>query len=166
MTLRRLARSDDDAKLRSTVAEADRTLRQALEDLRGIAQGIHPAVLVREGLGPAVTSLAEQSAIPVVVAVEDGRYPSLTESTAYFTVCEALSNVTKHTQARAVSVSARRDAGRLVVEVTDDGVGGADADSGSGLRGLADRLAAVGGALSVESPAGRGTRIRAELPCE
>ncbi|WP_313896577.1 histidine kinase [Streptomyces sp. GC420] len=153
-----------DPVLRGTVAEADRLLRQALSDLRDIAHGIHPAVLEREGLGPAVTSLAEQSAIPVVVAVEPRRLPPLIESTAYFTVCEALSNASKHAGARAVSVMARVTGGRLVVEVTDDGSGGADR-AGSGLRGLTDRVAAVGGTLHVESAAGSGTRIRAELPC-
>ncbi|MBQ0985806.1 hypothetical protein KBZ10_15030 [Streptomyces sp. F63] len=160
-----LARGGDGAGLRGTVAEADRTLRKALDDLRGIARGIHPAVLVREGLGAAVTGLAEESAVPVVVSVTPGRFPPLAESTAYFTVCEALSNAAKHARARAVGVTVESAAGRLVVEVTDDGVGGADPGGGSGLRGLADRLAAVGGTLRVDSPAGSGTRIRAELPC-
>jgi signal transduction histidine kinase len=169
MTLRKLdagLAGAADPALRRTVAETDRTLRLALDDLRRIAHGIHPAVLTRDGLGPAVTALAEQAEIPVVVAVEPGRYPPLVEATAYYAVCEALSNAAKHAGARAVSVHARRDGGRLVVEATDDGTGGADPGRGTGLVGLADRLAAVGGTLHVHSPAGGGTRIRAELPCE
>jgi signal transduction histidine kinase len=169
MSLRRLEAGLDGptgAALRRTVAETEGTLRLALDDLRRIAHGIHPAVLTRDGLGPAVTALAEQAEIPVVVAVEPGRFPPLIEATAYFAVCEALSNAAKHAGARAVSVHARREGGRLVVEAADDGAGGADPERGSGLRGLADRLAAVGGTLHVHSPAGGGTRIRAELPCE
>ncbi|MGW8380877.1 histidine kinase [Streptomyces sp. ODS28] len=168
MTLRRVergVRDHPDEGLRRSVEEVEHSLRAALEELRGIAHGIHPAVLTREGLGPALTELAEQAALPVVVSVEPGRYDPVVESTAYFTVCEALSNAAKHAKAQAVSVSARRDGGRLIVETVDDGVGGADTALGSGLRGLADRLAAVDGILELESPAGGGTRIRAELPC-
>ncbi|GAA2722111.1 MULTISPECIES: histidine kinase [Streptomyces] len=155
-----------DPAVRRSVAETDRTLRTALEELRSLARGIHPAVLTREGLGPAVTALAEQAELPVVVSVEPRRCPELVESTAYFAVCEALSNATKHAGARAVSVTARHEAGRLVVEIADDGRGGADPARGTGLAGLADRLAAVGGALRLSSPVGAGTRLRAELPCE
>ncbi|WP_229844513.1 sensor histidine kinase [Streptomyces cinnamoneus] len=168
MALRRLdagLSDSSDARLRNAVAETDRTLRMALEDLRGIARGIHPAVLTREGLGPAVTALAEQAEVPVVVSVEPRRYAPLTESTAYFAVCEALTNAAKYARAGAVRVSARHDDGWLVVEVADDGVGGADPARGTGLRGLADRLAALGGALRVTSPVGGGTRVRVELPC-
>lgn len=168
MSLRRVRKGLDghpDAKLREAADEAELSLRQAIEELRGLAQGIHPAVLTREGLAPALSALAKEAALPVVVAAEDRRYDPLVESTAYFTVCEALSNAAKHARARAVSVSARHHDGRLVVEAVDDGVGGADTARGSGLRGLADRLAAVDGVLHIHSPAGGGTRIRAELPC-
>lgn len=162
-----LARGTDEREtVRQAVAEADRTLRAALDDLRGIARGIHPAVLTREGLGPAVTALAEGAEIPVVIAMEPGRHAPLVESTAYFTISEALSNTAKHAQARAAHVRAQRSDGKLVIEVIDDGVGGADPLLGSGLRGLADRLAVLGGLLRVHSPAGGGTRVRAELPCE
>ncbi|WP_372344494.1 sensor histidine kinase [Streptomyces sp. KL116D] len=154
-----------DEALRAAADEAETSLRQAIEELRGIAQGIHPAVLTREGLGPALNALAKEAAMPVVVAAEPRRYDPLVETTAYFTVCEALSNAAKHAKARAVSVSARHQDGRLVVETVDDGVGGADTARGTGLRGLADRLAAVDGVLHIHSPAGGGTRIRAELPC-
>lgn len=154
-----------DATLRAAADEAESSLRLAIEDLRGIAHGIHPAVLTREGLAPALTALAQEAALPVVVAAEPRRYDPLVETTAYFTVCEALSNAAKHAGARAVSVSARHHDGRLVVETVDDGVGGVDTARGTGLRGLADRLAAVDGVLHIHSPAGGGTRIRAELPC-
>ncbi|MFJ9039001.1 sensor histidine kinase [Streptomyces sp. NPDC102406] len=168
MAVRRVQRGladHTDAALRSAADEAESSLRLAIEELRGLAQGIHPAVLTREGLGPALTALAREAALPVVVAAEPRRYDALVETTAYFTVCEALSNAAKHARARAVSVSARHQDGRLVVETVDDGVGGADTARGTGLRGLADRLAAVDGVLHIHSPAGGGTRIRAELPC-
>ncbi|MFD3515563.1 sensor histidine kinase [Streptomyces sp. NPDC058657] len=168
MALRRVDKGlagHPDPSLRRSVAEVEESLKLALEELRGIAHGIHPAVLTREGLGPALSALAQQAALPVVVAAEPRRYDPVVESTAYFTVCEALANAAKHAEARAVSVSARYSGGRLVVETVDDGIGGADTARGSGLRGLADRLAAVDGILHVDSPAGGGTRIRAELPC-
>lgn len=151
--------------LRRTVAEADQALRQALDELRDLARGIHPAVLTREGLAPAITALAEQAEIPVLVMVEPGRFAPLTESTAYFAVCEAMSNAAKYSGADVVSVSGRRDGDRLVVEITDDGVGGADEENGTGLRGLADRVTATGGTLRVTSRPDGGTRIRVELPC-
>ncbi|MDG4859066.1 histidine kinase, partial [Streptomyces sp. T-3] len=168
MTLRRVAKGvadHPDPSVRDSVAEVEHNLRLALEELRGIAHGIHPAVLTREGLGPALTALAEQAALPVVVAAEPGRFDPVVESTAYFTVCETLANAAKHAHAKAVSISARRQGEMLVIETVDDGIGGADTARGSGLRGLADRLAAVDGVLQVHSPAGGGTRIRAELPC-
>ncbi|WP_461017947.1 sensor histidine kinase [Streptomyces daliensis] len=168
MALRRVEKGvadHPDEKLRRSVHEVEHSLRLALEDLRGVAHGIHPAVLTREGLGPALMELAEQATLPVVVTVDPRRYDPVVESTAYFTVCEALTNAAKHARAKAVSVSARHDGERLVVETVDDGIGGADTARGSGLRGLADRLAAVDGVLQLDSPAGGGTRIRAELPC-
>ncbi|MGY0020124.1 sensor histidine kinase [Streptomyces sp. YJ-C3] len=168
MAVRRVRRGlaeHPDETLREAAGEAESSLRLAIEELRGLAQGIHPAVLTREGLAPALTALAQEAALPVVVAAEPRRYDPLVETTAYFTVCEALSNAAKHARARAVSVSARHQDGRLVVETVDDGVGGADTARGTGLRGLADRLAAVDGVLHIHSPAGGGTRIRAELPC-
>ncbi|WP_328769612.1 sensor histidine kinase [Streptomyces sp. NBC_00286] len=169
MTLRRLdaglSRGPDPA-LRLTVAEAERCLRQALDELRDLAHGIHPAVLTRDGLAPAVTALAEQAQVPVVVMVEPGRFAPLTETTAYFVVSEALANAAKHAKAEAVSVSGRREGDRLVIEVADDGVGGADPALGTGLRGLTDRVTASGGTLHVDSPTGGGTRVRMELPCD
>ncbi|WP_234317896.1 sensor histidine kinase [Streptomyces rimosus] len=168
MTLRTLdagLASGGPTALRHKVAEADRTLCQALDDLRDLAHGIHPAVLTREGLGPAITELAQQMDTPVVVAVEPARYSAAVESTAYFAVCEALSNAVKHARARAVSVSARRNHRHLVVAVADDGRGGADPARGTGLRGLTDRVTAAGGTLHIVSPVAGGTRITMELPC-
>ncbi|MEV0093653.1 histidine kinase [Streptomyces sp. NPDC050738] len=168
MALRRVDRGladHPDTSLRRSVAEVESSLKLALEELRGIAHGIHPAVLTREGLGPALAELARQATLPVVVAADPRRYDPVVESTAYFTVCEALANAAKHARAKAVSVSAHHSGNTLVVETVDDGIGGADTGRGSGLRGLADRLAAVDGVLQVHSPAGGGTRIRAELPC-
>ncbi|WP_353940951.1 histidine kinase [Streptomyces sp. HUAS MG91] len=168
MSVRRVRRGladHPDEILRAAADEAESSLRLAIEELRGIAHGIHPAVLTREGLAPALNALAKEAALPVVVAAEPRRYDPLVETTAYFTVCEALSNAAKHAGARAVSVSARQEGDRLVVETVDDGVGGVDTAHGTGLRGLADRLAAVDGVLHIDSPAGGGTRIRAELPC-
>lgn len=168
MSVRRVQKGLEDhpdPTLREAADEAEAGVRHAIEELRGIAHGIHPAVLTREGLAAALSELAEQAALPVVVAAEPRRYDPLVESTAYFTVCEALTNAAKHAGARAVSVSARHHDGRLVVETVDDGVGGVDLARGTGLRGLADRLAAVDGVLHIHSPAGGGTIIRAELPC-
>ncbi|MFQ6148478.1 sensor histidine kinase [Streptomyces seoulensis] len=175
MTLRRLDAglpSGVDPALRRTVTEVEGSLRQALEELRDLARGIHPEVLGRAGIGPALTSLAEQCPVPVTVEAEPGRYPPLVESTAYFVACEALANAVKHAAARHIEVRARRSGARLVVEVADDGVGGvadpatgAAAGGGTGLTGLVERVSAVCGSLEVDSPEGRGTRIRVELPC-
>ncbi|MFJ8648713.1 sensor histidine kinase [Streptomyces sp. NPDC093546] len=153
-----------DPQLLAAVDETEQTLRTALTELRELARGLHPAVLAREGLRAALTALADESPIPVVVMADQVRLPELVETTAYYVVCEALSNAGKHSGARAVTVTVRREALWLVVEVVDDGVGGAD-PAGSGLRGLADRVAAVGGRLRVSSPVGDGTRIEVELPC-
>ena len=145
--------------------DAAAELRLALGELRELARGIHPVILSEAGLGPALVSLAERSPIPVTVtAVPPKRLPSRVEETAYYVASEALANAAKHAHATAVSISARRLEGQLLVEVGDDGIGGADPD-GSGLRGLADRVAALDGQLRVHSPDGKGTRITAELPC-
>jgi signal transduction histidine kinase len=122
-------------------------------------------ILSEAGLGPALVSLAERSPVPATVAAAPSdRLPARVEETAYYVASEALANAAKHAQASAVTISARPCDGGLVIEVGDDGVGGAD-PNGSGLRGLADRVAALDGRLKVDSPAGRGTRITAELQC-
>jgi signal transduction histidine kinase len=141
-------------------------LQVAVDELRELARGVHPAVLTEEGLGGAIESLATRTPIPVrISSVPDERLPPEIEAAAYFVVCEAITNAVKHSHATAVSVSAQRLDGKLVVAVEDDGVGGADESAGSGLRGLVDRVEAHGGTLRIESPHGRGTRLVGELPC-
>jgi signal transduction histidine kinase len=145
--------------------EAAAELRLAVAELRELARGIHPVILSEAGLGPALASLADRSPIPVTVtAVPADRLPPPVEETAYYVASEALANAAKHAHATTVTIGARRLNGDLLVEVNDDGVGGAN-PNGSGLRGLADRVAALDGQLRVHSPAGKGTRITAELPC-
>jgi signal transduction histidine kinase len=152
-------------QLGAALDEAAAELRLAVAELRELARGIHPVILSEAGLGPALTSLAERSPIPVTITgVPCERLPARVEETAYFVASEALANAAKHAQATAITIRARRLDGALLVEVGDDGVGGANPD-GSGLRGLADRVAALDGDLRVHSPAGVGTHITAELPC-
>jgi signal transduction histidine kinase len=151
--------------LQATVARANNELRQGLAELRELARGIHPIVVTDRGLASAVESLVARMEIPVELAVVMDRLPAAVEVAAYYVVCEALTNVARHAGASRARVSAQAEPGRLVVEVIDDGAGGASLESGSGLRGIADRVAVLGGALYVESPRGRGTRLRAELPC-
>ena len=139
------------------LGEAEAELAAALEELRELAQGIHPAVLTEQGLGPALRTLAARSPLPLEIRhLPDERLPAPVEAAAYFVVSEALANVAKHAQASAVSVSIVRHDGSLVVEVEDDGVGGAEPRAGSGLAGLADRVHALEGRLTIESEAGRG----------
>jgi signal transduction histidine kinase len=148
------------------VASAVAQLRDAVDELRALARGVHPAILTENGLSAALESLAIRAPIPVVVdSAPPGRLAADVEAAAYFVASEGLANVVKHAGASRVTIGARQEDGRLVVEVADDGVGGAALAGGSGLRGLADRVEALGGGLSVESPRGGGTRLRAELPC-
>jgi signal transduction histidine kinase len=148
------------------LAEADGELRAALEELRELAHGIHPAVLTEQGLAPALKNLAERSPVPVtIVDLPDERLPAPAEAAAYFLVSEALANVAKYAQASRARVSVSRVDGLVLVEVDDDGVGGADPSRGSGLRGLSDRVQALDGKLEVTSPAGSGTHLHAEIPC-
>src|ERR671912_682594 len=145
--------------------EAAAELRLALAELRELARGLHPVILSEAGLGPALVSLAERSPIPATVAAAPpDRLPARVQETAYYVASEALANAAKHAHATAVTISARRSVSGLVVEIGDDGVGGAD-PNGSGLRGLADRVAALDGRLQVRSPTGEGTCVTAELPC-
>ncbi len=140
-------------------------LQSASAELRELARGIHPAVLTERGLGPAVEALATRAPLPVeLVDVPEDRLAPVTEATAYFTVSEALTNVARYAQATHASVRLACEDGHLVVEVRDDGVGGASPGSGSGLSGLADRVGAADGTLSVDSPPGAGTLVRAVLP--
>jgi signal transduction histidine kinase len=148
------------------LAEAEDELRAALDELRELARGIHPAILTDQGLAAALRSLAERSAVPVnIVAVPDERLGESIEAAAYFIVSESLANCAKYAHASAVRVSITRRDGNAVIDVADNGAGGADPACGSGLRGLSDRVQALNGALRLESPSGRGTQIHAEIPC-
>jgi signal transduction histidine kinase len=141
-------------------------LKQSLAELRELARGIHPAVLSEHGLEAAVRGLAARAAVPVdVVAGPAGQLPAAVETAAYFVIAEALTNVSKYAHANHAMVRVERVDGHLVVDVSDDGVGGATAAGGSGIRGLSDRVAALSGTLEVSSPPGHGTRLRADLPC-
>ena len=155
-----------DGELGAALEAASRELEGAIGELRELARGLHPAVLATDGLRTAIEALADRTPVPVTVEVAGDRFEEPLEATAYFVVAEALTNVVRYADASraAVRIATAREA--LRVEVQDDGVGGADPERGSGLRGLADRVAAVGGRFSVESPPGGGTRILAELPCE
>ena len=157
--------SDGDGA-RGILEEARAGLATALEELRELSQGIHPAVLTERGLEPALQELVYLAPVPIELDVlGDERLPESVEAAAYYVVAEALANVAKYASAQAVSVTVQRRNGLAVVEVEDDGSGGADAAHGSGLRGLSDRVEALGGSLVVESPRGVGTRLRAEIPC-
>ena len=157
-------RVDDEA--RATLARTLDEVRLTLSELRSLAQGIHPALLTQGGLGTALESLAEQATIPVAVRAPLGRFPPVIEAAAYFVVSESLANVAKHARARAARVSVTETADGLVVDVVDDGIGGADPGRGSGLTGLVDRVCALDGHFHIDSPLGGGTRIRAVLPCD
>ena len=149
----------------ATIAAASDELRTAVEELRELARGIRPSILADAGLGPAVSALADRAAVPVAeLEVPTGRLPATVEATAYFVAAEALANVAKHANASTVSVRVQRDADTLRVRVADDGVGGADSSHGSGLRGLDDRVAALGGRLAVSSTPGAGTTVDASIP--
>jgi signal transduction histidine kinase len=155
----------DDGAAGPVVAEAAEELAVALDELRELARGIHPAILSDHGLVAAVEALSARSPVEVeVVAATIGQLPEAVEATAYFVVAEALTNVAKYAGATAAAVHMSRDVDVLRVEVRDDGCGGADVGAGSGLRGLDDRVQALGGTLRVTSPAGRGTVVTAEIP--
>jgi signal transduction histidine kinase len=146
--------------------EARAALAVALEELRDLSQGIRPAILVERGLPAALDDLSRRAALPVRLDVAiDTRLPEPVEAAGYFVASEALANAAKHSHAREVRLAASRDGRLLVVDVADDGIGGATTGRGSGLRGLADRVEALGGRLTVSSPPGRGTTVRAEIPC-
>ena len=154
-----------DEETRALVDDARADLRQAVAELRDLARGLHPAVLSQAGLGPALESVADRLPVPVRFDVPAERFPPTVETAAYFLACEAMTNAAKHADASQVRVTVRAVRDRLCVEVLDDGVGGAAPAEGSGLTGMQDRVAALGGSLVVDSPAGSGTRIAASIPC-
>jgi signal transduction histidine kinase len=167
LRLAQAAVREDPERAERLLAGAGEELEHALEELRELARGIHPAVLTDRGLDPAVETLANRAPMPVEVIERLGeRLPKPIELAAYFVVSEALTNVVKYAHASRAQIRVGRENGRVVVEIADDGVGGADPSRGSGLRGLEDRVLALGGRLDVSSPAGAGTTVIASIPCE
>jgi PAS domain S-box-containing protein len=155
-----------DPALQRALDEAIAELKAGLSELRALARGLHPTILTDEGLLPALRALTGRSPVPVkLLGPPLGRLPRAVETAAYFVVAEALTNVAKHAATASVLVTVELADGTLIVEITDDGSGGATIDAGSGLRGLSDRIAALDGRVQLESSIGRGTRLRAELPC-
>jgi signal transduction histidine kinase len=152
-------------ELAGQLARVTEGLAGALEELRELSHGIHPAILSEAGLGPALRALARRAAVPVELDVQlQGRLPAPVEVAAYYVVAEALTNAAKHAHANLAHVQVQTQAGRLRLSVADDGAGGADPARGSGLVGLSDRVQALGGTITVHSPAGQGTRLLVDLP--
>jgi signal transduction histidine kinase len=159
-------RLDGDADAQARLERARNEIASSLEELRDVARGLHPAVVSGHGLGVALESLVAAAPVPVRLSVElPGRLSEQLEVAAYYLVSESLANIAKHAQATSASVDISRADGKVVVEIVDDGIGGADTEEGSGLRGLADRVESFDGRLRIWSPAGGGTRVRAEIPC-
>jgi signal transduction histidine kinase len=159
------ARESGSAELADEIRAAAAKLSSALDELRELARGVHPAVLETDGLQPALEQLAARATVPVSVSASQARLPPATEAAAYFVAAEALANVAKHARATQARVDVSLpDNGRLLMRISDDGVGGATAHTGSGLAGLEDRVAALGGTLAVASPPGAGTVVSVQLP--
>ena len=157
----------DPQAVETLVAEAESELDHALEELRELARGIHPAVLTDRGLESAVRALADRAPIPVELArLPEDRLPDSVEAAIYYIVAEAITNVAKYAQATSATVAVERSNGFATVVVRDDGIGGAEPAPGSGLVGLADRVEALGGRLHIESRPGQGTELSAEIPCQ
>ena len=147
------------------LGSAQEELAEALKELRDLAHGLHPATLTDHGLPAALASLAGRAPLPVELGVDLGERPDeAIEVAAYYVVSECLTNVAKYAHAQSAAVTVAEDAGDLLVEVSDDGIGGASLAKGSGLQGLADRVAALGGELEIESAAGEGTVVEARIP--
>jgi signal transduction histidine kinase len=161
-----MRREDVTGEARAHVGEALDNARSAIEELRELVHGIHPAVLTHRGLAAAVKDLAGRAPAPVAVEIADERYPSSVELAAYFVTAEALTNVAKYARASKARVTTTRTANHLVLTVDDDGIGGARPSAGSGLAGLADRIETLGGTLTVSSRPGQGTNVRAEIPLQ
>jgi signal transduction histidine kinase len=155
-----------DPEARAQIDLARQEIAQSLEELRDVAHGLHPAVVTGHGLEVALESLAARAPVPVRLNVDlEERVDEQLEVAAYYVVSESLANIGKHAQATSATIDVGRANGRLIVEIVDNGVGGADSETGSGLRGLADRVEALDGRLQVWTPGGGGTRVRAEMPC-
>jgi signal transduction histidine kinase len=159
-------RLGDDPEAAALLVEARGEIAVSLTELRDLARGLHPAVVSAHGLAVALESLAARAPVPVRLSVDlPRRLDESVEVAAYYVVCESLTNVGKHARASAATVAVSQRNGTMAIEVVDDGCGGADTERGTGLRGLADRVEALGGCLRVWTPAGGGTELRAELPC-
>ncbi|TRV77690.1 sensor histidine kinase, partial [Streptomyces sp. 130] len=157
--------TDDPEAAARMVDEAHGEVKVALQELRDLARGIHPAVLTDRGLDAALSAIASRCTVPVTVEVDlPSRPAQAIEGIAYFTVSELLQNISKHSGARTASVDVWRSGDRLLIQVGDDGRGGASLDGGTGMAGLAERLDAVDGVFVLESPAGGPTTVTAELP--
>jgi signal transduction histidine kinase len=164
MALRQAAKDVTDASAWTFLGQGIEHLEQGLAELRELARGIHPSNLSEHGLAQAVRQLAERAPLPVEVDVSEERLPQAVETALYFTIAEGLTNVAKYAEATKARVTVVAGEGIVTAEIADDGRGGAEANGGSGLRGLADRLDAIGGSLEVESAAGTGTVVRARVP--
>ena len=159
-------RIDGDSEARAGIDQARRQIAASLAELREISSGLHPAVVSGHGLPVALEQLAARAPVPVELAIEvEGRLPEPLEVAAYYVVSESLVNIAKHAQAKTARVEIVKEQGELVLEIVDDGIGGADSERGTGLRGLADRVESLDGRLRVWTPRGGGTRVRAEIPC-
>ena len=166
LTLIGVTLEKDPPAARKTLTAAQDQLAQGLDELRELARGIHPAVLTERGLGPALHALVKRAAVRVdILELPEERLAGPVEAAAYYVAAEAITNVAKYARASHATVSVGVADGRATLTVSDDGVGGADSAHGTGLRGLADRIEALGGHLYVDSPPGRGTSVRAEIPC-
>ncbi|HEX6568039.1 MAG TPA: ATP-binding protein, partial [Acidimicrobiales bacterium] len=164
-TARERLESDPEGGAR-LVADAHDEAKAALKEIRDLVRGIHPVILEDRGLDAALSAVVARSAVPVSLDVDVAeRPPPAVESAAYFVVTEALTNVARHAHATRAAVAIARAGDRLVVEVRDDGVGGADPDRGSGLRGLRDRVTALGGTMRLVSPPGGPTTLLVDVPC-
>ena len=155
-----------DGALRQRLTRAKEEVSASLEELRDVARGIYPAVLSGHGLAVALESLAARAGVPVELEIDFAdRLPPAVEVAAYYVVSEALTNIDKHAHATSATVRVSRTRASVAVDIADDGVGGAETGQGSGLRGLADRVEALGGRFRTWTPAGGGTCVRAEIPC-
>jgi signal transduction histidine kinase len=153
-----------DAATARALADVGKEVEEAQAELRELAAGMHPPLLTERGLGPALASLADRSHVPVQLVATGERLPVVIETAVYFVCSEALANVVKHAKAASVEMRVRLDQAVVRVSIVDDGTGGAEPSAGSGLKGVADRVEALGGWLQVESPPERGTRLLAEIP--
>jgi signal transduction histidine kinase len=160
------SRTRPGSEVTTGIEQARREIALSLAELREISRGLHPAVVSGHGLAVALEQLAARAPVPVELNVEvEERLTEPLEVAAYYVVAESLANVAKHARAATASVEVARNRDDLVVEIVDDGVGGADSELGTGIRGLADRVESLGGRLRVWTPLGGGTRVRAEIPC-